>query len=164
MKKTGVMSWTKGMLATLVGARKIGDLDLAVLRTMMMLAAVDGDVSAAELDAFKTFAEGCRGYSKRTFAKVWDAALRSAGVLVLKARILPKVELVQAFLSEAAPDLIKGLSESSAVVRGAVFAKLEALAESDGKKSEIEAACIAALHDKVCRTFTLGKALSGAKG
>ena len=78
----------KDVFAELTGKNKIGKPDFVLLKTMMMLAAMDGEIADDEVERFKELAAKCRGYNGESFETLWDAAIRSAGYLLLQSRFL----------------------------------------------------------------------------
>lgn len=132
-----------------LGGRKFDQFDAGVLTAMMMLAAVDGDISKGELDRFRELAEGRKGCNETSFAELWDAALHSAGYLLLQARLLSREGLVEAFVREAERPFVSQVMQETTQDRERAFHHLETLAASDGDYSEIERACIGALVERV---------------
>ncbi|MCQ2368748.1 MAG: TerB family tellurite resistance protein [Kiritimatiellae bacterium] len=123
--------------------------DAVLLKTALMLAAVDGEVSDAEVARFKEFAKMCRGYNDTSFEKLWEKAMRSAGYLYLQSRFLSTDELVAAFVEEAKDDFIDKLSMDTYEEREEAFNLLEKMAMADGEYSEVERKSIAALNAAV---------------
>lgn len=124
---------------------QIGKTDLGVLKVALMVAALDGEVTGAEYDAFWIFAKKCRGYTEAAGAKAFDEALRSAGYLLLLARRVTPAQLVKAFLLEAKAALPDGFAYYSVEnVRNAIVTWI-AMAMSDGEYSTRERKCIEAL-------------------
>lgn len=124
---------------------KIGKTDLGVLKVALMVAALDGEVTSAEHDAFWMFAKKCRGYTEESAAKAFDEALRSAGYLLLLARRVTPAELTKAFLLEAKAALPDGFAYYSVEnIRNAIVTWI-AMAMSDGDYSARERKCIEAL-------------------
>ena len=99
--KTALFDRLKDLFAELTGKNKFGKPDFVLLKTMMMLAAMDGEIADDEVDRFKELAAKCRGYNGESFEALWDAAVRSAGYLLLQSRFLDHEDLVAAFVSEA---------------------------------------------------------------
>ena len=149
MGKISIFNRVKGLADVLAGKNRFDGLDFCTLKTMLMLAAVDGDISAEELARFKELSSSCRGYSDKSFAKLWEAALRSAGYLLLQTRFLPAEELTQSFVNEAARDFVDEVVLDDAKDRERAFANLEKMAMSDGDYSAIERHCISALAARV---------------
>lgn len=147
--KTGVLELIKETFASLSGANRFSKEDALLLKTALMLAAVDGEVSEDEIARFKAYAEKCRGYNEVSFESLWDKAVRSAGYLLLQSRFLPKEELVAAFVKEAEIDFVGKFILTTDEEREHAFAFMERMAKSDGDYSEIEQACLTALFDAV---------------
>ena len=88
--------------------------DFAVLRTLLLLAAVDGEVSQGELDYFRSLIEQYRDdVGGRTREALWKSALHGAGYLILQSRFVSRDELIAAFVEEAEGDFVKVLSTST---------------------------------------------------
>lgn len=120
-------------------------LDFGILKTLMMVAAVDGEIAREEMDLFKDIAGSCHGYSDQTFDDLWSEALHSAGYLCLQSRFLGKDELVAEFVKEAESAFVEEVSLEVTKEREHAFKCLDAMAKADGEYSEIEKACIDAL-------------------
>ena len=139
----------KKVFAELTGKNRFGRMDFVILKTMMMLAAVDGEIAADEIGRFKELAEKCRGYNGESFETLWDAAVRSAGYLLLQSRLLDEEGLVAAFVAEAEKDFVGEVVLETAAERARAFECLERMAKADGDYSEVERASISALSAKV---------------
>ena len=139
----------KGLFAELTGRGGFDRTDFVLLKTALMLAALDGEVAEDEIARFRELAEKCRGYSGDSFATLWDSAVRSAGYLLLQVRFLDKDELVAAFVREAEKDFVGEIVLETSAERTRAFEVLERMAMADGDYSEIERAAIAALVKKV---------------
>ena len=150
--KNGLMNRIKGIFAELTGKNRFERLDFVILKTTLMLAAADGEVAADEVVRFKELAAKCRGYSGETFEVLWDAALRSAGYLLLQSHLLGHDELVAAFVKEAEKDFVGEVILETAEERIRAFDFLDRMAMADGEYSEIERDCIIALVKKVKAT------------
>ena len=151
MKKS-VIDRLKGLFAELTGKNRFDKIDFVILKTMLMLAAVDGEIGDDEIGRFRELAAKCRGYSGETFETLWDEALRSAGYLLLQSRFLEREDLVAAFVKEAEKDFVGELSLALAADRTRAFELLERMASADGDYSEIERASITTLSQKVKAT------------
>jgi len=147
--KQRVLDRLKGLFDDLTGKNRFGKLDFGTLKAMMMLAAVDGDVSADEIGQFRELAKQCRGYNGESFETLWDAALHSAGYLLLMSRLLPSKGLVGAFVSEAEKDFVQEVVQEVAKDRDQAFERLAAMAAADGDYSDIERQCVEALSKRV---------------
>lgn len=122
------------------------NLDFAVLKTQMLLAAVDGAISPAELAFFRSIAERYRdNVNGMTFETLWQAALHGAGYLLLQSQLLPRDELVQEFVKEAEPDLSREIASWDDAANRSARDALERMARIDGDYSDIERDCIEAL-------------------
>ena len=149
MSKTGIFDRMKGLFADLTGKNRFGKEDFVLLKTALMLAAVDGEVSADEVGRFKELASKCRGYNGDSFETLWEQALRSAGYLLIQSRFLGTEELAAAFVAEAEKDFVGTVSLETKEERARAFELLDRMAMADGDYSEVEHACIAALAQKV---------------
>ena len=147
--KMALIDRLKDLFAELTGKNRFDRVDFVILKTMLMLAAVDGEVGDDEMGRFRELAAKCRGYSGETFETLWDAALRSAGYLLLQSRFLGRDELVAAFVREAERDFVGEIVLALAADRSRAFGLLERMASADGDYSEIERASITALSRKV---------------
>ena len=124
---------------------RIGKTDLGVLRVAFMVAALDGDVSEAEYKAFDLLAKKCRGYTPESAAAALDAAMRSAGYLILLSKRVTDAQLVKAFVAEAKEALPGGFAfQSIEDVRRAIVTWI-VMGLSDGDYSARERKCIEAL-------------------
>lgn len=137
---------------------RIGKSDLGVLKVAFMVAALDGEVTDAEYKAFDALAKKCRGYTPQAAATALEAAMRSAGYLMLLSQRVKEKVLVEAFLDEAQKALPHGFAYLSvADVRRAVVTWI-AMGLSDGEYSRREKVCIEALR----RHFAEQKAMKSA--
>lgn len=139
----------KGLFEGLAGKGRFGKFDSALLKTMVMLSAVDGEISPSEIANLRDMAEKCSGYSGETFESLWDAALHSAGYLFLQTRFLAADALAKAFVSEAEKDFVSEVALEDSALRERAFDALEKMASADGDYSAVEAACIEALAERV---------------
>lgn len=135
----------KNMFASITGANRFPKTEAILMKTALMLAAVDGEVSDEEVAHFKAFAEQCRGYNDNSFGELWDKALHSAGYLFLQSRFLSQKDLVAAFVKEAEADFIDKFVLETTEERKHAFEFLEQMAQSDGDFSAIEREAIAEL-------------------
>lgn len=149
MSKHGIFDRMKSFFADLTGKNRFGKEDFVLLKTALMLAAVDGEIAADEVCRFKNLAETCRGYNGESFDKLWDEALRSAGYLLIQSRFLGEEELAEAFVREAEKDFVSTVILETAEERASAFKVLDQMAMSDGDYSAVEHAAIAALAKKV---------------
>lgn len=133
-------------------------LDFAVLKTQMLLAAVDGVISPAELSFFKTIAERYRdNVNGMTFETLWQSALHGAGYLMLQSQLLPHDELVAEFVREAEPDLVREIGAWNDESNRSAREALERMAGIDGDYSEIEHDCIQALMNRLGRDKSISR-------
>ena len=143
--KSGFLGQMKGIFDGFTGKNRFEKLDFVLLKTALMLAAVDGEVAEDEVERFRELAAKCRGYSGESFETLWDAAVRSAGYLLLQSHFLGPDELVAAFVKEAEKDFVGEVVLETSAERTRAFEYLEQMARADGVYSGIERACIAAL-------------------
>ena len=143
-----ILDFVKGLAASVQQGGKIGRNDLGVLKVAFMVAALDGEVSDAEYEAFSLMAKECPGYTEAGAAKALDEAMRSAGYLLLLSKRVDESVLVKAFLAEADAAMPDGFIDSSVEdVRRAVTTWV-AMAMSDGDYSPRERACVEALRQR----------------
>ena len=147
--KTALFDRLKDLFAELTGKNRFGKPDFVLLKTMMMLAAMDGEIADGEVNRFKELAATCRGYNGESFETLWDAALRSAGYLLLQSHFLGHDELVAAFVAEAEKDFVDEVVQETAAARIRAFDLLDRIAMADGDYSEIECDSIVALVKRV---------------
>lgn len=141
------------ILKKLLGRRNFSAIDFASLKTAMMLAALDGDVSSEELANFREMASNCSGCTPKSFAKLWEEALRSTGYLLVQSKVLSGDELVALFVREATDLFVGEVSVEVTAERQRAFDFLSEMASADGDFSEIERRAIDALKESVkeCR-------------
>ena len=149
----------ESVLSSRDGKHWLGPADFAVLRTLLLLAAVDGEVSQGELDYFKSVIDQYRDdIGGRTREALWKSALHGAGYLILLSRFLTRDELVAAFVEEVEGDFVEPLSVGTANDVKAAFGLLQSMAQADGTFSDLEGDCLTALVKRVSsehtRTYT----------
>ena len=149
MGTKGIFDLMKGIFADLAGKNRFGKEDFVLLKTALMLAAVDGEVGAEEVRRFRELASKCRGYNGESFETLWEQALRSAGYLLIQSRFLGTEELAAAFVKEAEKDFVGTVILETSEERVRAFELLDRMATADGDYSEVEHACIAALAQKI---------------
>ena len=147
--KSGLIGRLKDLFDELMGKNRFEKPDFVLLKTMMMLAAMDGEIADDEVGRFKELAAKCRGYNGESFEALWDAAIRSAGYLLLQSRFLDREGLVAAFVAEAEKDFVGEVVQETATERIRAFDLLDRMAMADGDYSEIERDSIVALVKKV---------------
>ena len=140
------------MLKKMVARRNFSSVDFATLETAMMLAALDGEVSDAELKSFREMALSCRGCTPKSFAKLWDKALRRMGYLLVQSKLLTSDELVALFVSEVTGTFVGEVSAEVSAERQHAFDVLTEMASADGDFSEIERRAIDALKAAVTKS------------
>lgn len=124
---------------------KIGKTDLGVLKVAFMVAAIDGDVTEGEYEAFDQLAKRCRGCTEESARQALQEAMRSAGYLLLLSSRVTEAKFVRAFLKEAKAALPNGFAYYALEdVRRAIVTWM-AMGMSDGDYSARERRCIDAL-------------------
>ena len=119
--------------------RKCGDggnkeFGWAVFRTVMMLAAVDGEIDKEELSLYRELAEKFREGGAADFDALWAESVKGMAYIGFLSEMLEPENLVREFVREVGKDL------------GADgIAALERMAAADGDYSQIERDCVAAL-------------------
>ena len=147
------------VLSSRTGKHWLGPADFAVLRTLLLLAAVDGEVSQGELDYFRSVIGLYRDdVGGRTREALWKSALHGAGYLILQGRFLTRDEMVAAFVEEAEVDFVESLSVGTTNEVKVAFGLLQSMAQADGTFSDLEGDCLTALVKRVSsehtRTYT----------
>ena len=143
------------VLSSRMGKHWLGQADFAVLRTLLLLAAVDGEVSQGELDYFRSVIGQYRDdVGGRTREALWKSALHGAGYLILQGRFLTRDEMIAAFVEEAEGDFVEILSTGTDDEVKAAFDLLQAMAQADGTYSEMEGDCLVALVKRVSSART----------
>ena len=143
------------VLSSRTGKHWLGPADSAVLRTLLLLAAVDGEVSQGELDYFRSVISRYRDdVGGRTREALWESALHGAGFLILKGRFLTRDELIAAFVEEAEGDFVEALATGSNDEVKSAFDLLQTMAQADGTYSEMEGDCLVALVKRVSSART----------
>ena len=117
---------------------QIGKADAAVLQVAMMIAALDGNVTDAELKAFERLAKKCRGYNAEAAKTVFRDGLKTAGYIELAARTLKDRELLSAFVAETEGILPHGFAFGDAKDVRRAFVMWTAMAMADGEYSPNE--------------------------
>ena len=113
-----------------VGKRQFG----AVVRAVMMLAAVDGEIDKEELSLYRELAERMRGGNAAEFDALWAESVKGMAYIGFLSEMLEPEDLVREFVREVG----NGLGADD-------IAALERMAEADGDYSQIERDCVAAL-------------------
>ena len=114
-----------------VARRKFG---WAVFRAVMMLAAVDGEITKEELSLYRELAEKFREGGAADFDALWAESVKGMAYIGFLSEMLEPEELVREFVREAG----NGLGADG-------IAALERMAAADGDYSRIERDCISAL-------------------
>lgn len=108
----------------------------SVLKALMMLAAVDGEISKEELSLYRAFAEKIRSTKADRFDALWREALRGMAYIGFLSEILPPEEIAREYVRE-----------TGAIPRRFIVL-LEKMAFADGNYSRIERDCVMALARK----------------
>lgn len=128
---------------------KFRKIDFGVAKVAFMIAALDGEITEAEYKALEALLKKCRGYSKASADAAMDAAMRSAGYLLLLAHRVSDAALVKAFVAEAQAALPANFDCLSVDEIRRAFITWIAMGLSDGDYSAREKKCIDALR-KIC--------------
>ena len=110
----------------------------AVLRAVMMLAAVDGEIAKEELSQYREMAEKLKGGVAADFDALWAESVRGMAYVGFLSEMLEPEELVREFVREAG----RGFGTDGIAV-------LERMAAADGDYSRIERDCVLALANLV---------------
>lgn len=119
----------------------------ALLKAMMMLSAVDGEISKEELSLYRTFAEKFRDESADAFERLWVESVKAMAYVGFLSEMLAPEDLVGVYVEEVADFAAAILAQPEK--RQKTLVLLERLAAADGDYSRIERACIAALARRV---------------
>ena len=140
----------EAILPSHTGKHWLGPADFAVLRTLLLLAAVDGEVSQGELDYFRSVIDQYRDdVGGRTREALWKSALHGAGYLILQGRFLTRDEMIAAFVEEAEGDFVEMLATGSNDEVKSAFDLLQTMAQADGAFTDLEGDCLVALVKRV---------------
>jgi len=131
------------------GPQYFGQRDAAVLKVAMMVAALDGSVTDAELAAFEKQAKKCSGYTAQAAKDLFRDCLRTAGYIELASRTLPAGEVQGIFIEEAKKSLSGGFAKNDAAGIRNAFVTWIAMAMSDGEFSANERKAIGAFASHV---------------
>ena len=149
MSKIKVLENIREFFGKLTGGHRLSELDFGILKTAMMVSALDGEIGDEEIRHFRKLVEGCCETDNAEFDALWDAALRSTGYIFMQARFLPAEKLVSVFVSEAEKFFVGEVKMEPTVERKRAFEWLESMARTDGDYSEVERQCITALAKRV---------------
>lgn len=147
MKLQNLIEETAKCLARvkLAGSPKLSRLDFGILKVAMMVAALDGEVQASEIETFGNLAKKCRGYTSKTAKEAQREAFRSAGYLMLLAKTVSERELLAAFVDEALLAMPSGFLNGSLEDVRRAFVMWTAMGMGDGDFSSVERNAILAL-------------------
>lgn len=126
------------------------NVDLAVLKVALMVAALDGEIGDSEYETIRNLATRCRGCSAEEIDAALEAGKRSAGYLLLMATRSGEDKLETTFVSEALASLPRDFVArgTKSAVRDA-FITWNVIAMSDGDFSERERRCLDALRRRI---------------
>lgn len=127
-----LMDLFKNETTATVSAEEGGD-EAALLKAMMMFAAVDGEIAKEELAVYRSLAEELRVRYEISFESLWENSVRAMAYIGFLTEMLEPEEIVKEFVREAGH------------VPRFCLAALEKLGAADGDYSHIERACISAL-------------------
>lgn len=105
----------------------------AVLKAMMMLAAVDGEISKEELSLYRRLAQEFRSENATLFDRLWEQSVRAMAYIGFLTEMLQPEEVVREYSHEAGR------------IPRRFIAVLERMASADGDYSRIERECISSL-------------------
>ena len=116
----------------------------ALLKAMMMFAAVDGEITREELALYREFAERIRSGEPSVFDSHWEDSVRSMAYVGFLTAVLPPEKIVREYVREVRGTL--GPIRSMPPERRKKFISvIERLAVADGVYSPVERACVRAL-------------------
>ena len=118
--------------------------ELALLKAMMMLAAVDGEIAKEELSLYQGVAARIRNRDPSGFDFRWEDSVRSMAYVGFLTSVLPPEKIVREYVREVREAL--GSVRSMPLERRKKFiSRLERLAVADGVYSLVERDCVRAL-------------------
>jgi len=120
-----------------------------VLRMMMLLSAVDGNISRDEVVRFRELAHEIGHYSEEEADVLWVSFLQGAGYLSLRTKVDDPETCIAEFLRLADEGFVSKLAQASESVVKRTISCLESMADADGDFSPIEKACLKALFAKL---------------
>ena len=135
---------------------------LGALKAMLLLSAVDGDISRQEMKAFWDHVQRCKNIDSDTLNDLWKSALTSAGYMAMQSLLMEKDELVAEFIRLTDTDFVQRIARESHNVRKNAFRWLKDMAEADGDYSDIEKACISELVRLVREKWEIDVAIRAA--
>ena len=133
LNKNGVFDRLKGLFVDLMGKNRFGREDFVLLNTVMMLAAVDGEISKEELSLYRMLAQEFRGTNAASSDARWERSVRAMAYIGFLTEMLPPEEVVREYVREAGR------------IPRRFIAPLERMASADGDYSRIERDCVSAL-------------------
>lgn len=113
----------------------------ALLRAMMMLAAIDGEISKEELSLYRQLAEEFKGEDVADFESEWDKSVRAMAYIGFLTELLQREVLID----ECVRGIREAFSEVGAYDVRRVIDALELMANADGDYSPVERDLIHAL-------------------
>ena len=125
------------------GAVQANGFSSAVLKAMMMLAAVDGEISREELSVYRKLSEEFRNRENASeFERMWEDSVRAMAYIGFLSEMLSPEDLTAEYAREAISSFAAGVGVES---RRRVLLALERMAAADGDYSRIERDCIRTL-------------------
>ena len=115
-----------------------GEFGWAVFRAVMMLAAVDGEITKEELSLYRALAERFRTGDAAHFDALWAESVKGMAYIGFLSEMLEPEKLVREFVREVGKDL--GAED---------IAALDRMAAADGDYSQIERDCVRALKERI---------------
>lgn len=113
----------------------------AVLRAMMMLAAVDGEITREELSLYRQLAEEFHLVDSAMFEERWEQSVRAMAYMGFLSEVVSPEDLAGEFSREVR----SGFADVADIESAHLKTALERMAAADGNYSSIERNCIAAL-------------------
>ena len=133
-----LMGRLKNIFAELTGKNRFERLDFVLLKTTLMLAAVDGEIDKEELSLYRELAEKFREGGTADFDALWAESVKGMAYIGFLSEMLEPENLVREFVREVGKDLgAEGI------------AALDRMAAADGDYSKIERDCVRALKERI---------------
>ena len=123
----------------------------ALLKAMMMLAAVDGEIAKEELALYRGVAERIRTGEPSEFDSGWEDSVRSMAYVGFLTAVLPPEKIVREYVREVR-ETLGSIRSMPPERRKRFISTLERLAIADGVYSPVERACVRALAKEMEKT------------
>ena len=120
-----------------------------VLEVAMAVAALDGEVSAGELEEFENLARQREGVTDAAVNALFERCLRTAGYVEIQARRLEQPQLLELFANEAMKMLPDAFFRGDMEVVRRAFAAWTLVAMSDDYYSGVERKAIKLLRERI---------------